>query len=63
MQFSHTQDTISIWPIDGTQTATTTPGQSKAGSNGKEWVLHIFQDFMIGFGLLWFYGVSPSLVI
>ena len=29
-----------IWPIDGTPTGTTTPSQSKSGSNGNEGVLH-----------------------
>ena len=27
-----------IWPIDGTLTATTTPGQNEAGSNGNKGV-------------------------
>ena len=30
----------SIWPIDETLTDTTTPGQSRSGSNGNEGVLH-----------------------
>ena len=30
----------SIWPIDGTLTGTTTPGQSGTGSNGNKRVLH-----------------------
>ena len=34
---------ISIWPIDKTQTGTTTPDQSWHGSNGNEVVLHIPQ--------------------
>ena len=34
---------VSIYPIDGTLTGTTTPGQSGPGSNGGEWVLHILQ--------------------
>ena len=39
---------ISIWPIDGTLTDTTAPGQSGFGSNGNEGVLHVspkFQDW------------------
>ena len=35
---------ISIWSIDGTLTGTTTPGQSKPGSNGNEEVLYIPQS-------------------
>ena len=34
----------SIWPIDWTQTDTTTPGQSGAESNGNQRVLHITQS-------------------
>ena len=30
-----------IWPIDGTLTGTTTPGQGRPKSNGNEGVLHI----------------------
>ena len=33
----------SVWPIDRTQTGTTTPGQSGSGNNGNEGVLHILQ--------------------
>ena len=32
---------ISVWPIDGTLTGTTTLGQGGPGSNGNEGVLHI----------------------
>ena len=35
---------IFISPIGGTLTDTTTPGQSRPGSNGKEEVLHIPQS-------------------
>ena len=38
----------SIWPIDGTQTGTTTPGQSEPGSNIKKGVLLIPDDFWTG---------------
>ena len=34
----------SIWTIDGTQTGTTTLGQSGSGSNGNEGVIHILQS-------------------
>ena len=34
---------ISIWPIDGTLTGTTTQGQSELESNGNEGILHILQ--------------------
>ena len=34
----------SIWPIDGTQTGTTTPSQGGPRSNGNEGVLHISQS-------------------
>ena len=34
---------ISNWPIDGTLTNTTTPGQNRPESNGKEGVVHIPQ--------------------
>ena len=34
----------SIWPIDGTLTITTTPGQSKPASNSNEWVLYTLQS-------------------
>ena len=33
----------SMWPINGTLTGTTTPGQSEPESNGNEGVLHIPQ--------------------
>ena len=33
----------SIWPIDKTLSGTTTPSQSRLGSNGNEGVLHIPQ--------------------
>ena len=35
---------ISIWPIDGTQTCTTTQGKSRPKSNGNERVLHLPQS-------------------
>ena len=47
MQFS------SIWPIDGTLSGATTPGQSGAGSDGTEEVLCISQSSCIT-------GASPS---
>ena len=34
----------SVWPIDGTLTRTTTPGQSGARGNGNKGVLHIPQS-------------------
>ena len=34
-----------MWPIDGTLTGTTTPGQSEPESNGNEGLLHIPQSF------------------
>ena len=34
-----------IWPIDGTLTCATTPGQSGPESNGNEGILHITQSF------------------
>ena len=33
----------SIWPIDSTQSGTTTPGQSEPGSDGNKEVLRIPQ--------------------
>ena len=36
-----------MWPIDGTQTGITTPGQSKPGSNGKVGVLHNLQNWSL----------------
>ena len=33
----------SIWPIDGTLSSATTPGQSEPGGNGNEGVIHIPQ--------------------
>ena len=36
------------WPINGTLTDTTTPGQSGLESNSNEGVLHIPQSFRIG---------------
>ena len=47
----HTQDTTSIWPIDGTRTGTTTPGHSGPGSNGIESVFHILQSSRTGASL------------
>ena len=38
----------SIWPIDRTQTGSTTSGQSGPRSNGNEEVLHIFQHSRTG---------------
>ena len=35
---------ITIWPIDGTLTSTTNPGQSGPGSNGNEGVFYIPQS-------------------
>ena len=37
----------SIWPIDGTLSVATTPGQSWLGNNGNEGVLRIPQSFNI----------------
>ena len=34
---------IFIWLLDVSLTGTTTPGQSKPGSDGNERLLHIFQ--------------------
>ena len=45
----------SIWTIDGTQTGTTTLGQSGLGSNGYEGVIHTPQSSRT--------GVSPSLTV
>ena len=33
----------SFWPIDGTQTNTSTPGPNQPGSNGNERVVHTYQ--------------------
>ena len=41
--YSHAQDTISIWPIVGTLTSTTTSGKGGPESNGNEWVFWIPQ--------------------
>ena len=38
----------SIWFVDGNLTGTTSPGQSRPGSNGNEGVLHISQSFSTG---------------
>ena len=43
----------SIWPIDRTVSAATTPGQSGPRNDGSEGVLHILQSFSIT-------GASPS---
>ena len=37
-----------IWPIDRTLSNATTQGQSRAESNGNEWVLHIPQSSKAG---------------
>ena len=37
-----------IWPIDGTLTCPTTPGQSGSKSNGNEVVHHILQIYRLG---------------
>ena len=37
-----------IWPIDGTQTGATTPGQSRPGSNNNKGVLNILQSSRSG---------------
>ena len=41
--YCHTQDTSSLHPIGETLTGTTTPGQSRPGSNGSEGAFHIPQ--------------------
>ena len=41
----------SIWSIDGALTGTTTPGQSRTGSNDYEEVLHIPQSCNPGVSL------------
>ena len=38
----------SIWAIDRTLSGFTTLGQSRSGSNGNEWVLHILQISKVG---------------
>ena len=38
----------SIWPIDGSLTGTTTPGQNEPRSNGNEVVFHIPQSSRTG---------------
>ena len=52
-QFKHQNS--SIWPIDRTLSGTTTPGQSRLGSNGNEELLHARQSFRM--------GASPSDVL
>ena len=47
-QFFYKLKFWSIYPIDGTLTGATTPGQSGPGSNGNEGVLHIPQSSIIG---------------
>ena len=52
----------SIWPIDRTLSAATTPTKSGPGSNGNEGVLHIPQSFRVGTplsdGLMSYLGLS-----
>ena len=38
----------SIWPVDRTQTDTTTPGQSRPETNDNEAVLHILESYRTG---------------
>ena len=47
-QFSHNQDTSSIWPIDGTLKITTTPGQDGSRNNGNKGVLQMPQRSRTG---------------
>ena len=41
------ESNISLWPINGILSGTTTPGQNEPGSHGIESVLHILQSFSI----------------
>ena len=47
IQFSISARFRSIWPIDKTLSSATTPGQSRHGSDGNEWVLCITQNSSI----------------
>ena len=53
IQLSISTQFRSIWPIDKTLSGSTTPGQSRPGSDGKEGVLYIPQSSSIT-------GTSPS---
>ena len=47
IQFTICSHFFSIWPIDGSISVATTPGQSGSGNHGKEGVLHIPQSSSI----------------